>query len=288
MNTDIRISISFKGNRKRKKFRMILGHDSATDFLLDLWLAVATDRPEGDLAGLDALDICLMAGWDGECEHFVSSLVSAGFLDKTDAGYAVHDWTEHNGYASASKLRSEVARKAAVSRWGKKNGIKELIPEQCPSNAEALPIHESSNAPTPIPIPIPVPVPVPTHKDEKNIVRPKKQATLSASISQVVDHLNLKAGTTFKANSKVTKAHISARFAEGFSLDDFFSVINHKAEVWKTDAEMSQYLRPQTLFGTKFESYLQVAKVELQGSQEAVLPDLDKMQCLEDKKWLSH
>jgi uncharacterized phage protein (TIGR02220 family) len=277
MNTDIRISISFKGNRKRKKFRLLLRHDSATDYLLDFWLSVATDRPDGDLAGLDNLDICLMAGWEGDCEHFVDCLVSAGFLDIKSEGYSVHDWAEHNGWASAAKQRSEVARKAAISRWEKKSGIKAVMPEQCLSNTEAMPQHEISNAPSPSPIPSPSPNP--NHKEEKTIVRAKKPVSLSAPVSKIVDHLNLKTGSTFKANSKVTRGHISARLAEGFEVEDFFSVIDHKADEWKTDAEMSQYLRPQTLFGTKFEAYLQVAKIQLKGAQDVVLPDLDKINC---------
>ena len=86
MNTDIRLSVSFKGHRKRKKFKMLLDHPSATDFLIDLWITVAVDRPDGSLAGLDSLDICLMAGWEGDCTHFVEALTAAGFIDNTEKG----------------------------------------------------------------------------------------------------------------------------------------------------------------------------------------------------------
>ena len=71
----------------------------------------------------------------------------------------------------------------------------------------------------------------------------------------IVEFLNKKAGTHYKPSSKATQAHIKARLAEGFSVEDFENVIEKKCAAWK-GTEMEQYLRPETLFGTKFESYL--------------------------------
>lgn len=73
--------------------------------------------------------------------------------------------------------------------------------------------------------------------------------------TEVVAYLNQKAGTSFRANSEATRRLIHARTAEGFGLDQFRTVIDKKVAEWK-GTEMSVYLRPQTLFGTKFESYL--------------------------------
>ncbi|MBE6608147.1 MAG: replication protein [Ruminococcaceae bacterium] len=75
-------------------------------------------------------------------------------------------------------------------------------------------------------------------------------------IAAIVDRLNDKAGTNYKATTKATKAHINARLSEGFTFDDFVVVIDKKVAEWATDTKMAQYLRPETLFGTKFESYL--------------------------------
>jgi len=74
---------------------------------------------------------------------------------------------------------------------------------------------------------------------------------------EIVDYLNLKAGTSYRHSTSSTQKLIRARWNEGFRLDDFKQVIDNMTAKWKGDPKMEQYLRPQTLFGTKFESYLQ-------------------------------
>jgi predicted phage replisome organizer/uncharacterized phage protein (TIGR02220 family) len=73
--------------------------------------------------------------------------------------------------------------------------------------------------------------------------------------AEIVSHLNEKAGTAYRAASKATQSHINARLSEGYSLEDFFAVIDKKCEEWK-GTDMEKYLRPETLFGSKFENYL--------------------------------
>jgi len=74
-------------------------------------------------------------------------------------------------------------------------------------------------------------------------------------VKEVIDYLNQKTGKHYKYSSEVTKKHIKARFREGFTLEDFKRVIDWKKSQW-TGTDLEIYLRPQTLFGTKFESYL--------------------------------
>ena len=71
---------------------------------------------------------------------------------------------------------------------------------------------------------------------------------------EIIDYLNEKAGKRFKVNEK-TKAHINARVNDGYTLADFRAVIEKKVAEWR-GTEMDKFLRPETLFGTKFESYL--------------------------------
>lgn len=73
---------------------------------------------------------------------------------------------------------------------------------------------------------------------------------------EIVDHLNRRAGTHYKATSANTRKLIKARLKEGFTVDEFKLVIDKKCADWLNNGDMAQYLRPETLFGTKFESYL--------------------------------
>lgn len=74
---------------------------------------------------------------------------------------------------------------------------------------------------------------------------------------EVVDYLNKKTDKNFKSTTSKTKSLINARRKEGYSLADFKKVIDIKTKQWKKDVNMNKFLRPETLFGTKFESYLQ-------------------------------
>lgn len=71
----------------------------------------------------------------------------------------------------------------------------------------------------------------------------------------IVGYLNEKAGTNYKHSSKKTQTCIHARLAEGFTEEDFKTVIDKKVADW-TGTEWEKFIRPETLFGTKFESYL--------------------------------
>lgn len=73
---------------------------------------------------------------------------------------------------------------------------------------------------------------------------------------EIINYLNERIGAKYKPSSAINKRLIDARAKEGYSLDDFKTVIDNKCATWSNDQKMSKYLRPQTLFGTKFESYL--------------------------------
>lgn len=90
-------------------------------------------------------------------------------------------------------------------------------------------------------------------KGDKTIV---EQARPDGTVKHIIEHLNDRTGKCFKANTAKTQMLIHARLAEGFTETDFFTVIDKKAQEWLGDSKMDRYLRPETLFGTKFEGYL--------------------------------
>ena len=74
--------------------------------------------------------------------------------------------------------------------------------------------------------------------------------------SEVVEYLNAKTGSAYKPSTRRTQELIRARWNEGFTLQDMKKVIDLKTAEWLHDSQWRKYLRPETLFGTKFESYL--------------------------------
>ena len=83
-----------------------------------------------------------------------------------------------------------------------------------------------------------------------------KKKSISESIVEIVEYLNEKAGTHYRSTTPKTQRLIKSRLAEGFTVDDFKTVIDKKCADWLGDGDMVQYLRPDTLFSTKFEGYL--------------------------------
>lgn len=80
---------------------------------------------------------------------------------------------------------------------------------------------------------------------------------------RIIDYLNTKTGKNFRLRTKTTRNLIKARMNEGFDVEDFFKVIDNKCKGWLNDPDMNIYLRPETLFGNKFEGYLnEKSKVE--------------------------
>lgn len=73
---------------------------------------------------------------------------------------------------------------------------------------------------------------------------------------EVVNHLNLRAGTHYKATTANTRKLVKARLKEGFTISEMKLVIDKKCADWLNNQDMAKYLRPETLFGPKFESYL--------------------------------
>ncbi len=92
----------------------------------------------------------------------------------------------------------------------------------------------------------------------KSKAKPKQNTDIDNEydINNVLDYLNKKVSSNFKNSSKANQKVILARIKEGYTLDDFKKVIDTKTSQWIDDVKMSIFLRPETLFGNKFEGYL--------------------------------
>lgn len=83
-------------------------------------------------------------------------------------------------------------------------------------------------------------------------------------VEQAINYMNELASTSFKSKTSKTISLITARLKEGFNIEDLKDVIYYKYKEWyekpfkfKNGVMSDTYYRPNTLFGTKFEEYLQ-------------------------------
>ncbi len=83
----------------------------------------------------------------------------------------------------------------------------------------------------------------------------KEKGIKNSIHSRIITRLNELTNKKYKSTTKKTIAYINARLNENFTEDDFYKVIETKSKEW-LGTKMEIYLRPETLFGTKFEGYL--------------------------------
>lgn len=101
------------------------------------------------------------------------------------------------------------------------------------------------------------PIPVINAFIKKDINNTDRSAKLEQiPYKEIIDYLNNKTNKRFNYNSKKNKDLIKARFNEGYLIEDFKKVIDHKTKEWLNNETMSKYLRPATLFSNKFDNYI--------------------------------
>ena len=71
----------------------------------------------------------------------------------------------------------------------------------------------------------------------------------------ILNYLNIRANVNYRITNRKTVGLITARLREGFTAEDFKIVIDKKVSEW-SGTNFEQYLNPFTLFGEKFELYL--------------------------------
>jgi len=149
-NTDIRIAVSFKGHRKRKRLQRLLGFGAET-YLIDLWITVAMDAPEGVLVGWDEEDIADACGWTEDPKKLINALIESNWIEKDgDGNYCLHDWCENQSWACNAKIRSNAAKKAAKVRWDGNNSsdfMQTACTYDAEGNADLCGPHAEGNAP---------------------------------------------------------------------------------------------------------------------------------------------
>ena len=115
----------------------------------------------------------------------------------------------------------------------------------------------------------------PKRKEEK---RSKEEEKRNAeACADVILYLNEKTGASFRTDSKQSVALITDKITEGYSTEQMKAVIDSKAAEWIGTA-LEKYLRPQTLFGDKFEGYLNGPKKKTRKTDNAHVYDIPQIE----------
>jgi len=135
------------------------------------------------------------------------------------------------------KEKCEVNRSNAIKRWSKEKGVDATEYERLRKmRTYAMDADSDSDS-------------------DSDSERELKSKAVDIPYEKVIRMLNQIAGTQYKFHTATTRNFIKARWNEGWQFEDFEKVVKVKTKEWK-GTEQAQYLRPQTLFGTKFESYI--------------------------------
>lgn len=231
----LKLQNDFFSRKEIKRLRRIAGGDTLTIIYLKMLCRSLKDNGKLYYDGLDndfvselAMDI------DEDTENVqitVNYLIRTGLLEQIDEDeYTLKDAESNTGTetAVAARVRKHRERQKAL---------------QC--NTDVTAVKQLGN--------------VEIEKEIEKENKSKKDKTYSPSLPSVaediVTFLNSTVGSNYKSTTGKTRKLIAARLAEGFTVDDFKAVITKKAKEWQ-GTDMAQYLRPETLFGTKFEGYL--------------------------------
>src|SRR4030043_79005 len=92
----------------------------------------------------------------------------------------------------------------------------------------------------------------------------QKSGISNVDYIEIIQDINTVLGTCYKTNPVATdiKKLINARFKDGCTIDDFRTVHRKMFNAWNSDPKMKPFLRPQTLYTGKFQSYLNYPEVK--------------------------
>ena len=235
----LKLQNDFFSRKEIKRLRRIAGGDTLTIIYLKMLCRSLKDNGKLYYDGLDndfvselAMDI------DEDTENVqitVNYLIMTGLLEQIDeVEYTLKDAESNTGSetAAAGRMRRCRAKKVAEMR---NNVTQELQVGYVEIEKEK-------------------------EKENKNKSNKTYSHSLPSVAEDIVNFLNSVTGSNYRSTTDKTRKLIAARLVEGFTVDDFKTVISKKAKEWQ-GTDMAQYLRPETLFGTKFEGYLNQPEV---------------------------
>lgn len=235
----LKLQNDFFSRKEIKRLRRIAGGDTLTIIYLKMLCRSLKDNGKLYYDGLDndfvselAMDI------DEDTENVqitVNYLIRTGLLEQIDeVEYTLKDAESNTGSETAAAGRMRRCRAKKVTEM--RNNVTQELQVGCVEIEKEI------------------------EKENKSKSNKTYSPSLPSVAEDIVTFLNSITESNYRSTTDKTRKLIAARLSEGFTIDDFKAVITKKAKEWK-GTDMAQYLRPETLFGTKFEGYLNQPEV---------------------------
>lgn len=176
--------------------------------------------------------------------EFYETEITKHATDGRDSTRSGLDELEEHGYLSRTRERNEKGQvKSAI--W--------ILHEHPKKPVQEKPVSENPNQGNPTLLNTNSTKHLPNKTRTKDIGQVEPD---NIPYKEIIAYLNNKTGRDYKPAAAKNKKPIHARWQEGYRLQDFKKVIDNKCFSWGNDPKMSQYLRPETIFGPKFDGYL--------------------------------
>ncbi|MDC0763455.1 phage replisome organizer N-terminal domain-containing protein [Brevibacillus sp. AG] len=179
-----------------------------------------------------------------------------GMIHMENGVITISNWDKHQNVDGMDKIRELNRQRVARHREKQKQ-----LPNNCNGTGNVTVTHGNA-----LDIDIDKELDIEKEIDINNNVT--SVPTSKIPYKEIVEYLNVKAGTSYKFTGKKTQSLIRARWNEGFTLEDFKKVIDNKVDDANDSTNLfdAQYLRPETLFSNKFEGYLNQRRRQNAGS----------------------
>lgn len=250
----IKLSTGLPDNKKIKRIRKLPDGDKVILFWVFLLARAGESNQSGGLFLTETMPYQvedLAADFDFTIEFVQFALITLekySMITRYDEIFFIKNWEEYQSVEGLEKVREQNRIRQARFKDKQKQLTLGNVTANVIGNAEVT----ASNA-------------TDIDKELDIDINHMSSKTNAIPYSKIITYLNEKTNKKFKVTQK-WKDLIKARWNEGQRFDDFKKVIDVKSEQWLNNQEMNQYLRPATLFGNKFDSYLNEHKPQTNSS----------------------
>ena len=238
----IKFVSDFFDNRKIKQIRKMPDCDAVIVIWVQILCLAGSTNDNGLVyfsKDIPYTDEMLATEFDRSAEvirYALSIFVKFGMIEIVNDILMVSNWEKYQNQAKLEILRDhEADRKREQRKTQKRLALN--VSGTCPGQVPECPHTELD-------------------LDLDKELKKEKEKPFKDIVEKVMENLNIQTGRNFKRTDAHAR-HIKARVNEGYKLKDFYRVIHNKTADWEDDDEKKIYLRPETLFGTKFDTYLQ-------------------------------